>query len=142
MAFRPYLAFAGNCREAFTRYQEIFGGELTLLTAEDAPPGGADIPPASKPDAVMHAALVTGDDLLMGADDFSGQYGGSVSGMCLNVGLEDPAEVERVFGALSDGGTVQMPVTETFFNPAFGMCTDRFGTPWMVMVEQPDPATG
>ena len=42
MAFRPYLAFAGNCREAFTYYQQIFGGELVLLTmaeiAAAAPP--------------------------------------------------------------------------------------------------------
>ena len=48
MAIRPYLAFAGNCREAFTRYQEIFGGDLVLLTMADAPadagppPAGAD----------------------------------------------------------------------------------------------------
>jgi PhnB protein len=139
MAFRPYLAFAGNAREAFTRYQEIFGGELTLLTAEDAPPGGADTPPPDNPDAVMHAALVVGDDLLMGADDFTGSYTGTVNGMCLQVSLQDRAEVERVFGELSAGGTVQMPVTETFFTPGFGMCTDRFGTPWMVMVEQPAP---
>ena len=27
--FHPYLFFGGNCREAFTRYQEIFGGELS-----------------------------------------------------------------------------------------------------------------
>jgi PhnB protein len=139
MAFRPYLAFAGNCREAFTRYQDIFGGELTLLTAEDAPPGGADTPPATTPDAVMHASLVVGGDLLMGADDFSGQYDGKVQGMCVQALLKDKAEVDRVFGALSDGGSVQMPVTETFFNPAFAMCTDRFGTPWMVLVEQELP---
>jgi len=37
MAFRPYLAFAGNCREAFTRYQKVFGGELVLLTVADVP---------------------------------------------------------------------------------------------------------
>ena len=45
MAFRPYLFFGGNCREAFTRYQEIFGGELTLLTMKDVPGGG----PARRP---------------------------------------------------------------------------------------------
>ncbi len=37
MAFHPYLAFAGDCREAFTRYQEIFGGELVLLPMSAAP---------------------------------------------------------------------------------------------------------
>ncbi|TML65573.1 MAG: VOC family protein, partial [Actinobacteria bacterium] len=45
MAFRPYLAFNGNCREAFTRYQEIFGGELVLLTTADAPPDAGPPPP-------------------------------------------------------------------------------------------------
>ena len=28
-----------------------------------------------------------------------------------------------------------MPLGQTFFSPAFGMCTDRFGTPWMVMAQ-------
>ena len=42
-----------------------------------------------------------------------------------------------MFDALAEGGTVQQPVTETFFSPAFGMCTDRFGIPWMIMVDQP-----
>ena len=41
MAFHPYLFFSGNCREAFTRYQEIFGGELFMMKMSDAP-GGRD----------------------------------------------------------------------------------------------------
>jgi PhnB protein len=138
MTFRPYLAFAGNAREAFTRYQEIFGGELVLLsfadTAADAPP-----PPGTDPNLIMHGALMVGDDLLMGADDPSGNFNGNVSGMCLNATLDDPGEAKRVYDALADGGSVQVPFGETFFSPAFGMCTDRYGTPWMVMVmgEQP-----
>jgi len=133
MAFRPYLAFAGNCRAAFTRYQEIFGGELVMLTMADAPPD-AGSPPGGSPDVIMHAALMAGGDLLMGADDPSGGFEGNVNGMCVNCSLPDVAEAERVFGALSDGGTVQMPIGATFFSPSFGMCVDRFGTPWMVMV--------
>jgi PhnB protein len=137
MAFRPYLAFAGNCREAFTCYQEIFGGELVLLTMADAPPDAAPPPPGAKADAVMHAALTSGDELLMGADDPSGGFGGQVSGMCVNYSVADVAAAKRVFDALSEGGQIQMPVGQTFFSPAFGMCTDRFGTPWMVMAETP-----
>jgi PhnB protein len=67
----------------------------------------------------------------------SGNFGGTVNGMCLNVSLPDQAEAKRVFDALAEGGSVQQPMTDTFFSPAFGMCTDRFGTPWMVMVDQP-----
>jgi PhnB protein len=137
MAFRPYLAFAGNCREAFNRYQEIFGGELVLLTMGDMPSDAGPPPPGANADAIMHAALTAGDELLMGADDPSGNFDGTVNGMCVNCSLPDGGEAKRVFDALSEGGQVQMPLGETFFSPAFGMCTDRFGTPWMVMVEAP-----
>jgi PhnB protein len=137
MAIRPYLAFAGNCREAFTRYQQILGGELVLLSMADAPAEAGSPPPGVNPDAIMHAALMAPDGLLMGADDPSGNFDGNVHGMCVNLALSDPSEAKRAFDALSDGGQVQMPLGETFFAPAFGMCTDRFGTPWMVMVDMP-----
>ncbi len=135
MAFHPYLAFAGNCRAAFTRYQEVFGGELALLTMADAPPEAGPPPPGTNADGIMHAALTSAVGLLMGADDLSGSFRGNVQGMCVNCELDDPGEAKRIFDALADGGQVQMPLTETFFSPAFGMCTDRFGTPWMVMVD-------
>src|ERR1044071_9363026 len=84
MAFYPYLAFAGNCREAFTRYQEIFGGELVVLTMADTPADAGSPPPGMPSDAVMHAALTNGDNLLMGADAPPGGFDGNVSGMCVN----------------------------------------------------------
>lgn len=138
MAFRPYLAFAGNCREAFTRYQQIFGGELNLLTWADVPAGAGPPPPDASSDTVMHASLTAGDDLLMGADDQGGNFKGKVDGMCVNCARPDVADAKRVFDALAEGGEVQLPLGETFFAPAFGMCTDRFGVPWMVMVEGAD----
>jgi PhnB protein len=137
MAIRPYLAFAGNARAAFTRYQEIFGGELVLLDMSSAPPEAGPPPAGANADVIMHAALMAPTGLLMGADDPSGNFNGAVNGMCVNVSLDDAGEVKRVFDALAEGGTVQQPVTETFFSPAFGMCTDRYGTPWMIMVEMP-----
>jgi PhnB protein len=137
MAIRPYLAFAGNCREAFTRYQEIFGGELVLLKMSDTPADAGTPPPGAQPDAIMHAALTSDDGLLMGADDPFGHFDGKVNGMCVNCAVPDGAEAKRIFDSLSSEGEIQMPLGETFFAPAFGMCIDRFGTPWMVMVEAP-----
>jgi len=137
MAVRPYLAFAGNAREAFTRYQDIFGGELVLLDLAGMPPDAGPPPAGVKPDAIMHAALMAPSGLLMGADDTSGSFNGRVNGMCVNVSVDDGGEAKRVFDALAEGGTVQQPLNETFFSPAFGMCTDRYGTPWMIMVEMP-----
>jgi PhnB protein len=139
MDCRPYLAFAGNCREAFTRYQEILGGELMVLGMADMPAEAGSPPPANR-DAVMHAALTFGGAVLMGADDPSGNFDGRVHGMCVSCSVGDADEAKRVFDALSEAGQVQMPLGQTFFSPAFGMCIDRFGTPWMVMAE-PQPPT-
>ncbi len=135
MAFHPYLNFGGNCREAFTRYQEIFGGELVLLPMSDAPPDAGV--PAEQADLIMHAALTFEGHLLMASDDPTGNFSG-VKGMFVNYAVTDSAEAERVFSALADGGETMMPLSETFWSPKFGMCVDRFGTPWMVKVEVPN----
>jgi PhnB protein len=137
MAFHPYLAFAGACRDAFTRYQEIFGGELVLLSMADMPAGEGPPPPVDKAHLIMHAALMVDGALLMGADDPTGGFDGHTHGMCVNCSAPEVGEAERIFGALSEGGEVQMPLAETFFSPGFGMCTDRFGTPWMVTTDAP-----
>jgi len=133
MAFQPYLYFGGNCRDAFTRYQEIFGGELVLLAMKDAP---SDQPvPAGQADLIMHAALKVGDDLLMASDDPTTESFGPVQGMQVSYAVADVGEAKRVFDALADGGEVTLPIAATFFSPMFGMCVDRFGTPWMVNAE-------
>jgi PhnB protein len=120
MAFRPYLFFGGNCREAFTRYQEIFGGELTLLTMKDVP---GEEPPAGSADMIIHAALTVGDDVLMASDDPTAEGSlGPVQGMMVSYDAPDVAEAERVFGALSDGGKVTQELLPTFFSRRPSAC--------------------
>ena len=138
MAFHPYLNFGGNCREPFTQYQKIFGGELTLLPMSDMP---SDQPvPTDQADLIMHAALTFEGHLLMASDDPTGNFSG-VKGMHVNYSVADVAEAERVFEALAEGGVVTMPLSETFWSPKFGMCVDRFGTPWMVNAESPEQSS-
>lgn len=136
MAFRPYLFFGGNCREAFTRYQEIFGGELTVLTMKDVP--GQEAPPPEAADVVMHAALDIGENLLMASDDPTTDSFGPVQGMMVSYDAADVDDAKRVFEALAEGGTVTQALEPTFFSAAFGMCVDRFGTPWMIVAPEPN----
>jgi PhnB protein len=139
MPFHPYLFFGGKCREAFTRYQEIFGGELFLMPMKDAP---SDQPvPAEKADYIIHAALTFDGHLLMASDDPMNDNFGPVQGMMVSFSTPDATEAKRVYDALAEGGTQTQPLIETFFSPAWGMVTDRFGTPWMVGADQPAPAT-
>jgi PhnB protein len=54
----------------------------------------------------------------------------------LSLQVPTDAQAERLFGALADGGQVQMPLSKTFFSPRFGMVADKFGVSWMVLVGQ------
>jgi PhnB protein len=136
MSFHPYLFFGGNCRDAFTRYHEIFGGQVDFVTTADLPP--EETMPGATADMIMHAALTTDDgQLLMGSDDPTTETFGPVQGMQVNVAVKDVADATRVFEALAEGGEIQAPLGPTSWAAAFGMCTDRFGTPWMVGTEGP-----
>jgi len=138
MAFRPYLFFGGNCREAFNRYQEIFGGELSLITMKDVP---GEEPPPGMADVIIHAAVTIGDDVLMASDEPMSDNFGPVQGMMVSYDASDVADAKRVFDALSDGGNVTQALEPTFFSEAFGMCVDRFGTPWMIVGPEPQQAS-
>jgi PhnB protein len=137
MAFHPYLFFSGNCSAAFTRYQEIFGGELFMMKMSDAPANEA--PPEANPDLIIHAALTIDGGLLMASDDPTGD-GGPKTGIMVSFNSPDAGEIRRVFDALAEGGEVTQALAETFFSPAFGMCVDRFGIPWMLSADQAAPA--
>ena len=128
MSFIPYLNFNGTCREAFTRYQEIFGGELFVMGADDMPEGES-ITPDWNPDLVVHAALQVGDSMLMASD--APGTGAPVS-TYVHFEAKDVADAKRVFEALAEEGELEMEFGETFWSPGFGSCVDRWGTRWMV----------
>ena len=98
------------------------------------PPQGCGPPPGSE-NKVMHAAFRIGETLVM-ASDGRCQGKPNFDGFSLSISVDSEAEADRVFGALSDGGQVQMPLGKTFFSPRFGMVADRFGVNWMIIVPQ------
>lgn len=140
MQLNPYLGFNGNCAEAFKFYEQVFGGKITFMqTWGDSP--ACDQMPAEARDGIMHATLNIGESVLMGADSPPGQYT-EPQGIHVVIHFKEPAEGEQIFKKLSEGGKVQMPFGATFFSSGFGMCADRFGTPWMIHCEQAGAATG
>ena len=78
---------------------------------------------------------MVGDKLLMGSDAPPERFD-QPKGFSVTVGVDTAAEAERIYNAFTEGGTVRMPMEETFFAERFGMVVDRFGTPWMVLCEK------
>jgi PhnB protein len=132
-----HLHFEGTCAEAFAFYEKTFQSKILMsMKYGDAPPG-VPVDPGSK-DLIMHVALPVGSLTLMGCDACGRSK--PLGGFQISLSTPDQAEVNRLFGALSEGGSVQMPVGPTFWSPMFGMCTDKFGVGWMVSVPGPQPA--
>jgi PhnB protein len=136
MRIDTYLFFDGQCAEAFRFYERVLGGRIEFMQTTGESPM-ADQTPPDQHDTILHVHLTVGDQVLMGSDapppHFEKPQGFSVS-----VNVEEPAEAERIFDALAEGGQVRMPMEKTFWAARFGMCVDRFGTPWMVGCDKGD----
>lgn len=128
-----HLAFAGNCQEAMNFYAELIGGHLeAMLTFGETPM--ADDMPADWRDKIAHASINLRGRRIMGADS-SGDCYQRPQGAQIHLEFDQPAQAERVFAALAEGGEVIMPFEETFWAHRFGMAADRFGIQWMISCE-------
>lgn len=140
MQMTPYLNFPGTCAEAFELYARVFNGQLELQKHADSP--YADQVAPEWRDRVIHARLVVGGSVLMGSDMPPDQVT-QPQGMHIALVIPGAEETERIFTALSVGGTVTMPLEPSFWAERFGMLVDRFGIPWMLSSDKPaeTPAT-
>ena len=125
----PYLNVNGDCAEAFRLYAEVLGGKIEMMSTYGDMPG-EEQPPELK-DRVMHVRMTVGDRVLMGSDS-PPEYFQKPQGIHVSINVDQVSEAERIYNALSAGGTVTMPLEKTFWAEAFAMFVDRFGTPWMV----------
>jgi PhnB protein len=129
------LVFPGTCSEAFAMYEGVFGTKRDFTMTYGEAPEGVPVPADSK-GLVMHTSMPLGSITLMGCDAPNGQKP-VMGGFDVSVDMPEEVEVRRIFAALSEGGSVQVPLQETFWTPLFGMCTDKFGVGWMVSVPGP-----
>jgi PhnB protein len=137
MQFDPYLNFDGKCAEAFRYYEKVLGGKIEFMMTNGESPMAATMP-ADEHERVMHARLAVGDRHLLASDSPPGKYV-APTGLWISIPLDKPADARRIFEAFADNGTVHMAFEKTFWAAGgFGMCVDRYGTPWMINCEKGD----
>jgi PhnB protein len=134
MQANAHVSFSGQCEEAFKYYEKHLGGKIERMMTHEGTPMEGQTPPDWRK-KIIHARIRLGDTVLMGVDAPPARYQ-KPQGFSVTLEVETPAEAERMFGALSDNGTVQMAMQQTFFAAKFGMTFDRFGTPWIVICEK------
>ena len=141
MPVQPYLFLDGRCEEALDFYSRVLGAaDVMMMRFRDAPEAAACPQDPANAGKIMHASFRIGGSEVMASD---GRCEGrpKFEGFALSLTASDEAEAEHLFNALADGGQIQMPLTQTFFSPRFGMVADRFGVSWMVYVAPAAPAS-
>ena len=131
MQVNPYLFYNGTCEAAFKYYEKVLGAKIEAMLNHESAPAEMPTPPEWKK-KIMHAKISIDSEVLMGSDAPPGQFH-QPQGFAVSLSVEDPADGERRFKALAEGGAVNMPYSKTFFAKGFGMCVDQFGIPWMVI---------
>jgi len=131
-----YLAFDGTCAEAMRFYEQALGGKLEVLMSGAESPM-ADQMPKEYANRILHARLVLpGGGMLYAGDAPTHVPYEGIKGVSIAVDFDSVAQAQTVFAALAAGGQVTMPMQPAFWARAWGMCIDRFGTPWVVNGEQ------
>lgn len=130
MEFSPHLTFDGLCREAFTEYQTIFGGELQTMLSYGESELAAQIDPQWH-QRIVHATLRIGEMELTGVDLLPHDYQ-VPRGFFVTVSVEGFERGREIFQALSRDGVIRLPYGATFWSSGFGVLVDRFGIPWEV----------
>lgn len=131
MDFIPYLTFDGTCREAMDFYAQTLRAETESMFTFAGTPAEEYVKPEAR-GQIMHSSLTMKGRTILMASDAGGMPAEKAGGMSVSIVMDDTAEAERIFAALSAGGTVRMPLEKTFWAERFGMCVDRYGTPWMI----------
>jgi PhnB protein len=132
MQITASLNFNGDCAEAFRFYAEVFRAKIEQMMTDKDIPAGVTMPNVELwKDKVLHV-LLRGDGFEIAGSDTPSAYYQKPQGLAVSIGVTDPGEAERLFKARSEKGSVRMPLENTFWAQKYGMCTDRFGIPWMI----------
>jgi PhnB protein len=131
MQVNPYLFYDGNCEAALKFYEKVLGAKIEAMLRYESGPKEMPVPPQWEK-KLMHAKVTIDGEVIMAADAPPGNFL-KPQGFRVSLQVDDPADAGRRFKALAEGGKIDMAFGETFFSRGFGMCTDQFGTPWMLI---------
>ena len=130
----PYLNFLGNTENAFNFYKSAFGGEFTMFQRFKDIPDGDKMLPADQ-NKIMHVSLDIGKgNVIMGTDmlESAGHKLTEGNNFSISINTNSKEEADKIYKALSAGGTIEMPLADSFWGAYFGMFKDKFGIQWMV----------
>lgn len=130
----PYINFNGNAEEAFTFYKSVFGGEFGSITRfKDV--ASPEFPvPENEANKILRIVLPIGKNVLIANDvpESLGPVNERENRSKIAVQAESREEADKIFNGLSQGGEIEMPISDSPWGSYFAMFRDKFGIEWTV----------
>ncbi|MDA9471957.1 VOC family protein [Enterococcus sp. 5H] len=130
-----YLNFKDQAAEAIAFYETVFDVKNDgIMTFKDAPQDPDHPTPDAWKDLVINASMTIEGVPVMFSDVPDGMGLTYIEGnnVSLVINTTDEAKIDRIFARLAEGGTISMPLGETFWAKKYGMVVDKFGINWML----------
>ena len=130
----PHINFNGNAEEAFNFYKSVFGGDFSkIMRFKDLASAGFPVA-EHEANKIMHIALPIGESILMANDvpEILGRTNENENRSKIVISAESKEEADKLFNGLSEGGQIEMPISDSPWGTYFGMFRDKYGVEWMV----------
>jgi len=121
------LMFTGQAEEAIGLYTSLFEGSSVEVIARYGPehPGGPE-------GQVVHARFRLNGKLVLAMDSAVPQTFTFTPSTSFFVTCSSAEEVDRLYAALSEGGSVMMALDSYPFAKRYAWVQDRFGVSWQL----------
>ncbi len=116
----------GRAKEAIAFYTSLFD-DAEIVSMKTYGPGGA-----GSEGTVEHAVFTLAGQQYMAIDSPIKHAFDFTPSISLWVECDSIEEIDRLYGALLDGGAALMPIGEYGFSQRFGWVNDRFGVSWQL----------
>lgn len=140
----PHINFNGNAEEAFLFYQSVFGGAFSKIVRFKDLAGPGFTIEEKEANKIMHIALPIGKHSVLMANDvpeFMGKVNEQENRSKIVVIAESKEEADTIFNGLSEGGNIEMPITDSPWGSYFGMFRDKYGIEWMIEFDATNKAS-
>lgn len=124
-----YVTFNGYTAEVLQHWQEVFGGELTLMRYGDTPMEGLPFEPPL--DALAHGVLATPGGVISGGDSLGAEFPirDTAYSLLYNAESDEDAQ-ERIAGLVAAGGEETMTFAQAPWGGSYGQVFDKYGVMW------------
>jgi PhnB protein len=127
-----HINLRGTARQALEFYQSVFGGQMAMITYQDA----GNVQDPSDADHIMWGQVDSANGLRVMAYDVPVATPWNQGENAFFVSLRGDAEEEvaLLWKKLSDGAAILRPLEKAQWSPLYGMLKDRFGVVWVLDV--------